>query len=178
MLGGGQIPGADGQDEATTRLRIAGKEVWLARQGLTGVGTFTLASAERASGTWWYRRPGVAEISRVAVHPEYQRRGYFSILLDFAETRARESGAAELAGSVPSQRKWLIEAYCKRGCRIVDYKWSKHARYGCVVFSKPLGGVAAAKRFLPPPEPEAEILPPVPGVRVFTAKPAEMMEPG
>ena len=129
----------DGQDEETTRRRISGKEVWFAKRDQTLIGTFTLATSENASGTWWYRQPGVSEICQIAVHPAFQRQGYFSILMDFAEKRALELGSLELAGSVPAKRKWLIRAYLKRGTRIVDYKWKNNASYGSVIFSKSLG---------------------------------------
>jgi len=58
-------------------------------------------------------------------------------------------GALELAGSVPSQRKWLIKAYLKRGARIVDYKWRKNAQYGWVIFSKTIQGRGVKSYFFP-----------------------------
>src|SRR4030042_2254879 len=117
----------DSQDEATTRLRIEGREVWVAEIDHQIVSSFTIAPPGIASGSWWYRQPGVAEISQVAVHPSYRMLGFFSLLLDCAEQRALELGSSELAGTVPSQRKRLIKAYLRRGSRIVDYKWKKNS---------------------------------------------------
>ena len=124
-----------GQDEETTRRRIEGREVWIAEIEHQIVGAFTIAPPGIASGTWWYRQPGVAEVSQIAVHPAFQKLGFFSLLMDRAEQRASEMGSFELAGSVPTQRKRLIKAYIKRGARIVDYKWKKNASYGSVIWS-------------------------------------------
>ena len=123
------------QDVETTRRRIEGKEVWVAEIDHQIVGSFTLAPHEKTGGTWWYRQPGVSEFSQVAVHPVFQKQGFFSLLMDRAEQRAAEMGSLELAGSVPAQRKWLIRAYMRRGFRIVDYKWRKNASYGFVIVS-------------------------------------------
>jgi GNAT superfamily N-acetyltransferase len=128
----------DSQDEATTRRRIEGREVWVAEIDHQIVGSFTLAPPGVASGSWWYRQPGVAEISQVAVHPAYRMLGFFSLLLDYADQRAMELGSLESAGTVPSKRKRLIKAYLRRGSRIVDYKWKKNSGYGSVIFSKTL----------------------------------------
>lgn len=130
------LPG--GQDEKTTRRRIEGKEVWICEINHQIVGTFTITPPEKTAGSWWYRQPGVAEVSQVAVHPAFRILGLFSLLMDAAEQRALEMGSFELAGSVPTKRKRLINAYIKRGARIVDYKWKKNASYGSVIWSKSL----------------------------------------
>jgi GNAT superfamily N-acetyltransferase len=145
--GEGYLP--DHQDEEATLKRIHGKEVWFCEDGDRIIGTFTIAPPGNASQTWWYRQRGVAEISQVAVHPAFQRKGHFSFIMDAAEKRAMELSALELAGSVPSQRKWLINAYLKRGARIVDYKWRKNAQYGWVIFSKTVQGGGVKSHFFP-----------------------------
>ncbi len=127
-----------GQDEETTRRRIEDKEVWVYEIGHQIVGSFTITPPGKACGVWWYRQPGVAEVSQVAVHPAFRMLGLFSLLMDAAEQRALEMGSLELAGSVPTQRKRLINAYISRGARIVDYKWKKNASYGSVIWSKSL----------------------------------------
>lgn len=130
------LPG--GQDEETTRRRIEGKEVWVSEIGHQIVGSFTITPPEKAYGVWWYRQSGVAEVSQVTIHPAFRMLGLFSLLMDAAEQRALEMGSLELAGSVPTQRKRLINAYISRGARIVDYKWKKNASYGSVIWSKSL----------------------------------------
>ena len=135
------------QDEQATFKRIQGKEVWFCEDGGRIIGTFTIAPPGNASQTWWYRQRGVAEISQVAVHPDFQRKGYFAFIMDAAEKRAIKLSALELAGSVPSQRKWLIKAYLKRGSRIVDYKWRKNAQYGHIIFSKTIQGGGVKSHF-------------------------------
>jgi GNAT superfamily N-acetyltransferase len=128
----------DSQDEETTRRRIEGREVWVAEIGHQIAGSFTIAPPRKTGGSWWYRQPGVAEVSQITVNPAFQMQGFFSLLIDSAKQRASEMGSRELAGTVPSQRKWLIKAYMKRGFRIVDYKWSKNSGYGSVIVSKSL----------------------------------------
>lgn len=128
----------DGQDEEITRRRIEGGKVWVCETGRQIIGAFTIAPPEKTGGSWWYRKSGVAEVSQIAVHPAFQMRGLFSLLVDAAGQRALEMGSLELAGSVPTQRKRLIKAYMNRGFRIVDYKWKKNSRFGSVILSKSL----------------------------------------
>jgi GNAT superfamily N-acetyltransferase len=128
----------NGQDEETTCRRIDGKEVWVYEISNQIVASFTITPPENASGVWWYRQPGVAEVSQVTVHPAFRMLGLFTLIMDTAEQRASEMGSLELAGSVPTKRKRLIKAYMNRGARIVDYKWKKNATYGSVIYSKPL----------------------------------------
>jgi GNAT superfamily N-acetyltransferase len=135
----GEVFLPDGQDEATTRRRIEGMEVWVAEISNQIVGSFAISLPGKAGGSWWYRQPGVAEVNQLAVHPAYRMLGFFSLLLDCAEQRAAQMGSRELAGTIPSQRKRLIQAYIRRGDRIVDYKWSKNSSYGAVIVSKSLG---------------------------------------
>jgi GNAT superfamily N-acetyltransferase len=135
--GGDYLP--SGQDEQTTRRRIEGKEVWVCEINGRMLGTFTIAPPGNAPSSWWYGRPGIAEVSQVAVHPAFRMSGIFPLLMDAAEKRAVELGSLELAGTVPTKRKKLIGAYLGRGARIVDYKWKKNAKYGSVIWSKPLG---------------------------------------
>ena len=52
-----------------------------------------------------------------------------------------------MAGSTPSRQKRLIRAYLRTGHRIVDYKWSKGAGFGCVIFSKTLQGKGVKSTF-------------------------------
>ena len=128
------------QGEETTRRRIEGKECRVAEIDGRIVGTFTVSAPENTRGSWWYRQAGVAEVSQLAVHPNFRMLGIFSFLMDAAEQRALEMGALELSGSTPARQKQLLTAYIHRGHRIVDYKWSKNASYGCVIFSKTLQG--------------------------------------
>lgn len=128
------------QTEESTLRMIQNKECWVAEIGGQIVGSFAVSTPENTRGSWWYRQPGVAEVSQLAVHPSFRMLGLFPLLMDAAEQRAVELGAVEVAGSAPSQRKRLIQAYLRRGHRIVDYKWPKNSRYGCIIFSKTLQG--------------------------------------
>lgn len=130
----------DGQDEETTFRRVADRESWVAEADGKIIATFTLSLPGKAHGTWWYRQGAIAEFNQLAVHPDFQTFAMFKFLCDAVERRAIELGALESAGSVPTQRKRLLNAYLHRGYRIVDYKWKKNAKYGSYVFSKMLAG--------------------------------------
>jgi GNAT superfamily N-acetyltransferase len=137
-----------GQDEETTRRRIENREVWVAELDGRIVASFSIASPENTAGSWWYRQPAVVELNQLAVHPDFRILGLFSMMMDAAEQRALELGAVEIAGTVPAKRKKLLQAYLRRGTRIVDYKWKKNARYGSVIFSKALRPPGRKSSFL------------------------------
>jgi GNAT superfamily N-acetyltransferase len=127
------------QDGETTRRRIEGREVWVAELDRRIVASFCISAPGNAAGSWWYRQPGVADVNQLAVHPDSRNHGLFSLfslMMDAAEERAVELGVVALAGTVPTKRKKLLKVYQRRGYRIVDYKWKRHARYGSVIISK------------------------------------------
>jgi GNAT superfamily N-acetyltransferase len=136
------------QDTKTTCRRIQGAEVWISEKNGRIIASFSIVLPSKTAGSWWYRKPNVSEINQIAIHPDYQGKGYFQFILDSAEKRAMELGIHELAGSVLSQRKWLIKAYLHRGYRIVDYKWKTGYNYGSVIVSKTIQGRTLKSGFL------------------------------
>jgi ribosomal protein S18 acetylase RimI-like enzyme len=58
-----------------------------------------------------------AEMCRLRVHPEYQRRGYGAQILELLEQRARELGYSLLRGDTTLQQGAAIELYRKYGWR-------------------------------------------------------------
>lgn len=58
-----------------------------------------------------------AEMCRLRVHPEYQRRGYGAQILRDLERRARELGYSLLRGDTTAQQEAALELYRKFGWR-------------------------------------------------------------
>ncbi|WP_214109676.1 GNAT family N-acetyltransferase [Acrocarpospora catenulata] len=58
-----------------------------------------------------------AEMCRLRVHPEYQRRGYGSQIVEQLENRARELGYSLLRGDTTLRQGAAIELYRKYGWR-------------------------------------------------------------
>ncbi|GIH27436.1 GNAT family N-acetyltransferase [Acrocarpospora phusangensis] len=58
-----------------------------------------------------------AEMCRLRVHPEHQRRGYGAQILELLEQRARELGYSLLRGDTTLQQGAAIELYRKYGWR-------------------------------------------------------------
>ena len=136
---------ASHQDTAMTRTRALGPgcECIVALCGGAFVGTIALTRAGWSKGTPWYERPGVAAFGQFAVDPAHQGRGIGGLLLGWAEARAAESGAAELACDTSEHAHDLIRLYTARGYRAVEtVRWDV-TNYRSVVLSKAL--VAAAQ---------------------------------
>src|SRR5688500_4667631 len=89
---------ATDQDADTTRSRLASGEGYLLVEGARVLGTIlVIPPSARAPYCEWYDRPDVAVLSQLAIEPTEQRRGLGSVLLRFAEARARALGACEAA---------------------------------------------------------------------------------
>lgn len=130
---------ASHQDEATTRRRARAGECFIVEHHGRMAGTITFLDAERTDGSPWYDRADVASFNQFCVDPALRKRGIGAALLDLAEARARETGAAELACDTAEQATHLIEMYGARGYRFVEYvDWRPTTNYRSVVLSKTL----------------------------------------
>jgi GNAT superfamily N-acetyltransferase len=105
------------QSAAVTRERIAGGECYVATADGPVVGTILLH--RHATDCSWFRRRYVATIHQFGVLPEHQGRGIGLQLLDFAERRAVELGASELALDTAEGAHHLIRWYTRLGYRLV-----------------------------------------------------------
>jgi GNAT superfamily N-acetyltransferase len=141
---------ASHQDSATTRSRMARGETIVAIEGTTLVATVTLASAAATDGSPLYDRPDVASLGQFAVRPSYQRQGVGSALMNRAEQRAAEQGAAELALDTSEQAHGLIALYQTRGYRFIEHSQWPDTNYRSMVFAKRLTPAGKAD-ILPPP---------------------------
>ncbi|GLX00875.1 GNAT family N-acetyltransferase [Microtetraspora sp. NBRC 16547] len=70
-----------------------------------------------------------AEMCRLRVHPEFQRRGYGAMILERLEERARELGYRVLRGDTTLQQGAAVELYRKYGWREIR----REVRGGSVV---------------------------------------------
>lgn len=134
------------QPEEVTRRRIAGGECFVGTYLGKVVGTilFKDAAATSAGGVTgttrvpWLERGDVASFSQFAVEPELQGRGIGQVLMQTVESRAAETGAAEIGLSTPEPAQWLIEMYQRHGYRVVDrVKWHE-TNYLSAIMSKAL----------------------------------------
>jgi len=139
LLASGLRYQASTQDVTTTMRRLARGEGYVAELEARVVGTIVVVPpSARADYCAWYDRPDVAVLTQFAVEPAYQRLGIGTQLLAFAEARAAQLGAHEVAVDTATTAAHLVALYRSRGYRHVgDVRWS-HANYDSVLLSKRL----------------------------------------
>ena len=79
----------------------------------------------------------VGELFRLAVDPDYHRRGYGSTLLDGLETAARDRGVSRLRLTTASRQEAAVSFYRSRGYEEVDR--GRNGEYELLRFAKRLG---------------------------------------
>lgn len=127
------------QSVEDTRRRIEGAECAVAEVDGSLAGTITLRAPEAAGGAPWYDRSEVATFGQFAVEPARQGEGIGSALLAWAEVRAAELGARELALDTAESAAHLIEMYQRRGYRFIEHvDWRPQVNYRSVILSKTL----------------------------------------
>lgn len=134
------------QPEEVTRRRISGGECFVATYLGKVVGTILFknaahTAAEGVGGSTaieWFRRGDVASFSQFAVEPDVQGRGIGGVLMQMVESRARESGAAEIGLSTPEPADWLVGMYLRHGYRVVDRVQWNETNYTSAIMSKTL----------------------------------------
>jgi len=130
---------ASWRDEAITRRRCESGEAWVAEARGRLVGTLTFLHAAHTDGSPWYEREDVSSFGQWAVEPAWQGRGLGRRLLDIAERRARETGAAHLALDTSEHAVELIATYERHGFRFVEHAQWDSTNYRSVIMSKELG---------------------------------------
>lgn len=124
------------QGVSVTRERCEAGECWVLTHGLRLIGTVTLKDAARTDGSPHLDRPDVASFGQLCVDPAWQGRGLASILMDVAESRAAETGAAELALDTSERATELIATYARRGYEFVEHAQWDVTNYRSVITSK------------------------------------------
>jgi ribosomal protein S18 acetylase RimI-like enzyme len=83
---------------------------------ITGIITITTVEDEEYSSVKWLTRSGNSVyIHRLAVHPAHQRKGYGRMLMDYAETYARDNGFVSVRLDTFSRNIRNQEFYAQRG---------------------------------------------------------------
>ncbi|MHB8508948.1 MAG: GNAT family N-acetyltransferase [Candidatus Dormibacteria bacterium] len=128
------------QAVAVTAQRVAAGECYLACNGGDVIGTITVTEPglKLAPECAWYARSDVASFGQFAVDPLLQRHGTGSRLLAFAEQRALQMGAAELACDTAEPALHLRAWYGRHGYRHVDSVQWEGKTYRSAVLSKAL----------------------------------------
>ncbi len=149
------------QSVEITAKRAARGECWVAVDDGQLIATATLCAPGTGAGCQHYRRPDVATVAQVAVHPDRQGQGVGAALLAHVEARAGALDARELALDTAIYARQLIAMYNRRGYRFVQHiDWRPHTNYTSVVLSKALDGSSAGGDVpgwpAPPSDPWAE----------------------
>lgn len=126
------------QTPEVTRERTEEGECWVVEARGRFVATITVYPPDPGDGGRWYDRRDVAHFGQFAVEPELQSRGIGSRLIELAEHRARQMGAAELALDTSEEATHLIEFYAARGFRFIEHVQWRSVNYRSVVMSKTL----------------------------------------
>lgn len=124
------------QDVATTRRRAESGECYVALLSGRVIGTIVIVPPRGSTRCDWYARTDVWCLSQFAIEPALQGRGYGGQLLAFAEARARELGAREVAVDTAESAHHLIRYYSTRGYREVGHAQWEHTNYRSVILSK------------------------------------------
>lgn len=141
----GLRPLAGRQDDKTTLGRVLNSECYLAlipdqkNQELQQiVGVILFNEHEHVAFPPFFLRPGVAHFAMFAVEPTLQGAGIGNALLERCETRARESGARELALSMAEPDTILRDYYERRGYRFVEHWQWPYTNYRSCILSRPI----------------------------------------
>src|SRR4051812_11893846 len=87
------------------------------------IGTITFQSHFRyyAGKNGWFSPRDVALCGQFAIEPILQRQGLGARMMDFAERRAADLGAAELGLDTAEGAEHLVRFYSNRGYRFIDF---------------------------------------------------------
>lgn len=141
----GLQPLAGRQTAEVTEQRVFSGECYVAvdhaagvqsRTGQKLVGTILFHEVEESQGPPWFGKSEVASFSQLAVDPDYQGCGIGRMLMDMVESRARQTGAKELALSMAEPDRELYDFYVRRGYRFIEHwKWP-YTNYRSAILSK------------------------------------------
>jgi len=117
-----------GLTEETAPWHVAFREAAVTEREMGYLTFFLLTADGRAAGCIAIQNDveavygGDGYIGRVAVHPQYRRRGYAHLLLRFAETALRDRGARRVRLVVLSALSDLVAFYASQGYEVVGHR--------------------------------------------------------
>lgn len=124
---------APSHDTLAAIARAEGSCVFVAEYSMTVIGCVIVQRPvprpPKGEPPAWFKRPGVAVFSQLAVEPEIRGTGVGETLIAHAEGAAAALGAEELACAVPAHAERLLATLTERGYRPVD-----HAKRGDASF--------------------------------------------
>ncbi len=135
---GWQFKAVDQSDDVT-RQRLDAGECYVAVAGGNLVGTVLYVPPPRTRGTPWLDRPDVASLHQLGVDPALQGSGLGTRLMKYAEARAANCGASEIALDTAEPATHLQDWYISRGYRPIEFAQWAHTNYRSIIMSKPLG---------------------------------------
>ncbi|MGE5559678.1 MAG: GNAT family N-acetyltransferase [Chloroflexota bacterium] len=123
------------QDEALTRERMRGRDVYLAFDGERLVATISTDVREQNGRPTLY-------ISQFAVQPDLKRQGIGRHLMDYVEQVARQRGITRLGLDTATRAHHLVRFYQSLGFRIVAEEHWEGKTYNSYVMEKDLDAPA------------------------------------
>ncbi|MBV7482433.1 GNAT family N-acetyltransferase [Bordetella sp. BOR01] len=129
------------QSPEVTQARIGQGECYVVQASGKLIGTIVFRPAEKTKGSAWLDRADVASLGQFAIDPEWQSSGLGGRLMALAETRAVQTGAAEIALDTAEPATHLIEWYSRRGYRFIEYAQWQSVNYRSVIMSRPVSPV-------------------------------------
>lgn len=139
------------QDDAVTARRARKGACLVAELDGRLVGTLAVHGKDPESECRWFRRDDVVVLEQFAVELDAQGQGVGSALMDEAERRCRERGAAFAVGDTASPAAHLIAMYEARGYAIVDTVQWPGKVYRSVVLAKPMSPPTGTSASVPDP---------------------------
>jgi len=137
---------APSHDTLAAIARAEGSGVYVAEYSMTVIGCVVVQMPvprpAKGEPPAWFKRPGVAVFSQLAVEPEIRGTGVGESLIAHAEHEAARLGAEELACAVPARANRLRTTLAERGYRPVDH--AKRGDSSFVIVSKTIDANAAA----------------------------------
>lgn len=126
------------QSSDKTKDRCNGAKTIVGERDGKLVATVSFYPCDKTDGSPWLDRIDVASFGQFAVHPELQRLGIGSKLIECCELFAIADGAKHLALDTSEDAGHLISYYSKKHFAFIEYVQWQCTNYRSVVMSKSL----------------------------------------
>jgi GNAT superfamily N-acetyltransferase len=126
------------QSTSKTKDRCDGATTIVGENNGKLVATVSYYPRDKTDGSPWLDRIDVASFGQFGVHPELQRLGIGSRLIECCEMLAIADGARHLALDTAESAGHLISYYNKKGFEVIEHVQWQCTNYRSVVMSKKL----------------------------------------